>query len=300
MPRSRQQVARQSNDTILKLVATALGGDLFQRFEVSLPPIVAGLPSELPHAQVRTQETDLIFRLADDSKLNLEFQTQHRRETLQRFAGYNMDIVEHYGPPVHTVVLYGRGIRSAPDTVHLGSITFRVQNIFVGRVDGDATLRRLHEKVSRGEGLDAQDRIDLILSPLMRQRRALDDVLPDAAQLAQALPVDQLKPTMAALVGLAYHYVDERTVKDILEGIDMANLLQQYIEQGLEQGLEQGRKQGLVEGEVRGKRAAVRTVLRSRFGLLPEAADRRVAAAPVDELDVLVVRAGTVDNIDDL
>jgi len=184
--------------------------------------------------------------------------------------------------------------------VRLGSITFTVQNIIVGQVDGDAVLRRLHEKVSRGEALDAQDRIDLILSPLMRQRRALDDVLPDAAQLAQALPVDQLKPTMAALVGLAYHYVDERTVKDILEGIDMANLLQQYIEQGLEQGLEQGRKQGLVEGEVRGKRAAVRTVLRSRFGLLPEAADRRIAAAPVDELDALVVRASTVKSIDEL
>ena len=49
--RSRQQVARQSNDIILKLVATALGGDLFQRFGVSLPPIVAGLPSELPYVR---------------------------------------------------------------------------------------------------------------------------------------------------------------------------------------------------------------------------------------------------------
>ncbi len=76
----------------------------------------------------------------------------------------------------------------------------------------------------------------------------------------------------------------------------MANLLQQYIEQGLEQG----RRQGLAEGEVRGKREAIRTVLRSRFGLLPEAADRRIAAAPIDELDELIVRAGTVDSIDDL
>ncbi len=288
MPRSRQQVARQSNDIILKLLATALGGDLFRRFGIALPPIVAGLPSELPRVQVRTQETDMIFRLADDSKLNLEFQTQHRTETLRRLAGYNMDIVERYGPPVHTVVLYGGGIRSAPDTVRLGSITFKVQNIIVGQVDGDAVLRRLHEKVSRGEALDAQDRIDLILSPLMRQRRALDDVLPDAAQLAQALPEGQLKPTVAALLGLAYHYVDERTVKDILEGTDMANLLQQYIEQGLEQGLEQG------------TRNTIRTVLRSRFGSLPEAVERRITAANADELDALAAHAGTVKDLDEL
>ncbi len=182
----------------------------------------------------------------------------------------------------------GGGIRSAPDTVQLGSITFKVQNIIVGQVDGDAVLRRLHEKVSRGEALDAQDRIDLILSPLMRQRRALDDVLPDAAQLAQALPAGQLKPTMAALVGLAYHYVDKRTVKDILEGIDMANLLQQYIEQGLEQGLEQG------------TRNTIRTVLRSRFGSLPETVERRITAANADELDALAAHAGTVKDLDEL
>lgn len=286
-------VVRQGNDIILKFIATALGGDLFRRFGLSLPPIVAALPSELPRVQVRTRETDLLFRLADDSKLNLEFQTQHRTETLQRFAGYNMDIVERYGPPVHTVVIYGGRIRSAPDAVRLGSITFRVQNIIVGSVDGDATLRRLHEKVARGEALDAQDRIDLILSPLMRQRRALDDVLPDATQLAQALPADQLKPTVAALVGLAYHYVDERTVKGILESIDMANLLQQYIEQGLEQGLEQGR----AEGEIKGKRDAIRTFLHVRFGVLPQSVERRVTDAAPDELEALLRRAGTVESL---
>ncbi len=91
---------------------------------------------------------------------------------------------------------------------------------FESRGDREAVIR-----IEFGEALDAQDRIDLILSPLMRQRRALDDVLPDAAQLAQALPSSQLKPTVAALLGLAYHYVDERTVKEILEGIDMVNLL---------------------------------------------------------------------------
>jgi len=145
-----------------------------------------------------------------------------------------------------------------------------------------------HEKVSRGEALDAQDRIDLVLSPLMRQRRALDDVLPDAAQLAQALPVGQLKPTVAALLGLAYHYIDERTVKAILEGIDMANLLQQYIEQGLERG------------RMEGKRDAIRTVLQSRFNSVPAAVERRIAHANADELNALVAHAGTVKNLDEL
>jgi hypothetical protein len=39
-------VARQSTDIALKLIAAALGGDLFARFGVPLPPIVDALPTE--------------------------------------------------------------------------------------------------------------------------------------------------------------------------------------------------------------------------------------------------------------
>ena len=52
------RVARQSTDIVLKLIAAALGGDLFARFGVPLPPIVDALPTELPQLEVRTQHTD--------------------------------------------------------------------------------------------------------------------------------------------------------------------------------------------------------------------------------------------------
>ena len=70
-------------------------------------------------------------------------------------------------------MLYGAGIRSARDTLQAGSLTFHVHNILVGKEDGEAVLRRLREKVTRGEPFTATDRGDLILSPLMRRRRPL-------------------------------------------------------------------------------------------------------------------------------
>ena len=75
---SQPRVARQSTDIVLKLIAAALGGDLFARFGVPLPPIVEALPTELPQLEVRTQHTDQLFRLADDSIVHLEFQTTQR------------------------------------------------------------------------------------------------------------------------------------------------------------------------------------------------------------------------------
>ena len=83
-----------------------------------------------------------------------------------------------------------------------------MQNILVGQEDGDVVLQRLREKAARGEAFTAADRVDLILSPLMRQRRPVQDVLREAASLTQRLPEGQQEPTVGALLGLANHYVD--------------------------------------------------------------------------------------------
>jgi hypothetical protein len=275
---------RHSTDIVLKLIAAALGGDLFARFGVPLPPIVDALPTELPQLEVRTQHTDQLFRLADDSILHLEFQTTLRRGALMRFAAYNLAVCQQYGQPVWTVVLYGAGIRSAPDTWQSGSLTFRVQNILVGQEDGDAVLQRLREKAARGEPFTASDRVDLILSPLMRQSRPVQDVLREAVPLTQRLQEAQQEPTVGALLGLAYHYVDEEVVRAILEELSMANPLQELIDERIAEG----------------KRQILRTVLQARFGALPETIEQRIAAADADQLDALASRVATVASPDEL
>jgi hypothetical protein len=64
---SQPRVARQSTDIVLKLIAAALGGDLFARFGVPLPPIVDALPTELPQLEVRTQLIILTTMLCERS-----------------------------------------------------------------------------------------------------------------------------------------------------------------------------------------------------------------------------------------
>ena len=198
------RVSRKSADIVLKYTAEALAGALFARFGLSLPPIVAGLPSELPQLRISSQQTDLLFRLADGSILHLEFQTTRRAGDLLRFAAYNLAVSQHYGQPVWTVVLYGAGIRSARDTLQAGSLTFHVHNILVGKEDGDAVLRRLREKAARDEPFTSTDRIDLILAPLMRQKRVAEEVAREAAHLTIHLPYEQREMTVGALIGLSY------------------------------------------------------------------------------------------------
>src|SRR5919204_318875 len=148
-----------------------------------------------------------------------------------------------------TRLLYGAGIRSAPDTWQSGSLTFRVQNILVGQEDGDAVLQRLREKATRDEAFTAADRVDLILSPLMRQSRPVQDVLREAVPLTQRLPEAQQEPTVGALLGLAYHYVQEDVVRAILEELSMANPLQDLIDERVARGEIRGKARGKIEGK---------------------------------------------------
>ena len=322
------RVSRKSADIVLKYTAEALGGALFARFGLSLPPIVAGLPSELPQLRISSQQTDLLFRLADGSILHLEFQTTRRAGDLLRFAAYNLAVSQHYGQPVWTVVLYGAGIRSAGDTLQAGSLTFHVHNILVGKEDGDAVLRRLREKAARDEPFTSTDRIDLILAPLMRQKRVAAEVAREAAHLTVHLPREQREMTVSALIGLSYPNVSKDVVAAILEELGMTTMLEALaeeiearltpqvearltlqiearlgpqIEARLEPQIEARVEARLVpEIEVRSERKALRTFLKTRFGAIPRAVQRRIDAADSTQLDALLERAATITRIDEL
>ena len=156
------QVSRHNNDLIMKRVVGALRGAFLQRFKLSLPEIVAALPTEFPLLEVRAQNTDLLFRLADASILHLEFQTTTRREDLWRFAGYNLAVHQNFGQPVHTVVLYGPGMMSAPDARWRIADVPGAQPIYWG-AGWDAIQRVLREKAQSGVKLSVTDRLDIML-----------------------------------------------------------------------------------------------------------------------------------------
>lgn len=77
--------------------------------------------------------------------------------------------------------------------------------------------RRLREKAARDKSFTSTDRIDLILAPLMSQKRVAAEV----ARLAIYLPYEQREMTVGALIGLSYPPVSKDVVAAILEELGM-------------------------------------------------------------------------------
>jgi hypothetical protein len=302
-------VSRLSKDIILKRLVDGLRGEFLARFGLHLAPIVAALPTELPVLTVRAQRTDLLFLLEDGTILHLEFQTTKKPADLLRFAFYNLEVHAHYGNRVYTIILHGPGIASAPSVRDSGSNVFTVRNLLLGMEDGDAILKRLQEKQAGGEPFTATDRLDIVLLPLMRHTDPLESVLTDIADVARTLPIDQQEQTIGALVGMAYHYVDEATSEKLLEALRMTNALEAFleegiakgiaqgIEQGKELGIRQGIQQGIQQGEALGERKLLRKLLDQRFGAIPDSLDQRIEQADAETLTSLFERAMAAESI---
>ena len=251
----RAQVAREARDILLKYLARGLRAGLLKALGLSLADIDTVLPAEVPLLEVHAEYPDLLFRLKDGRILHLEFQTD-RVPNLERFWRYHIAVTLFYKTTVYTVIVYGRGIRRAPDTLDCGFYPFKVHNIYLGKKDGEQVLAQLQARVAAGEELDEAARIELMLLPLMALKRPLVAVIEDVARLAERLPKVQRDEVIGTVIGLAYATIKESEALRLLEVLQMANVIEDFVVDLLVRGREEGREEGRSRDARRaGKRA---------------------------------------------
>jgi hypothetical protein len=177
--RTRQRattVAQEAKDILAKWLAQQIPATLFAALGLDVPPIVEVLPTEVPMLSVHLEQPDVLVRLADGRLIDLEFQMKGEPD-LWRFLHYTYAAVVHHQAPTQAVVVYGPGIASAPEALDLGSLVFRVTNVFLGQQEAEEVLAELGAKRARGEVLDVRERTRLVLLPLMHQQQDLPGVL---------------------------------------------------------------------------------------------------------------------------
>jgi len=308
-------VSREAKDLLLKLQAAGLGGGFLAGLGIDLAPIVEALPAELPVLEVRVEQPDSLFRLADRAIVNFEFQSTKEATDLRRFYRYQYAASEHYDSDVYTVVFYGPGITNAPSVLRRGSTVFTVTNVYIGLQESESVLADLRAKLGRGQLLDAADLARLKLLPLMAHQRPLPEVLRDAVSLASALPATERDPVIGTILGMAYNYVGQGIVDQLLGGPDVANPIEKFIEdallrsnaEGKAQGITEGKAQGKAEGElegaergqIAGKRDDILDILAGRFGTVPPGTPDQVSRlTDLASLRSLVIEAATTDSLE--
>ncbi len=253
------------------------------------------LETELPI--VETRLTDSLIRVRIDGEevlVHTEFQTTDSANMPIRMAAYIIRLIEHYGLPVYSHVIYlrpnaGRRDEGFYHQAHPDyPVLARYKVIRLSEIDGRGIL----------EG--GQDGL-LPFTPLMKRPAGMDSEawlrqcirMSGAVSLAPADKANFLGG-LAVLSGLAY---DPTTITSILfqEGFmdaimsesSFAQYLgEQFLKQGIKQGIERGIEQGIEQGIERGIQESIREALAIRFdaGVAERFADR---IATIDDLQRL-------------
>ena len=156
-------ISRQAKDVIQKLIVTIHRDAAIAWLGLDAPPIIDVLSPDLPVLEIHENLLESVFLTEDGSLLHLEFQT-NPIPSLDRFLAYATALVLRHHRPIRTVVVNLFAQRDLPTADDWGSLHHRVQHIFIGDRDADATLGRLCAQGQ--EAWDLED--DLAFLPFMR------------------------------------------------------------------------------------------------------------------------------------
>ena len=258
--RAGHPLVRSHKDRLAKAGLRFCVGHTLAPLGLDLPPIVAEAPTE--GLVVRSRIADIVFRLADDTYVDIEQISGDRPADLYHLLGGAAPLAEAHHRPIRVVVLYTGGVRSAPDALDAGAIGFQVRNVFAEDLDGDAILEAALAKVAAGGTLDGEDTMALAFVGVMRHvRRPVAAAVREAVRLAATLPrPGDRQGCAAAVVLLAQPRLSPDEVLDLVEVFRvaaprMADVLEQI-----------GREKGKAEGKAEAKAEYVLRGLRRRCG----------------------------------
>jgi len=149
-----------------------------------------------------------------------------------------------------------------------------------------------------------EDRLDLVLLPLMRHKQGTEAVAREGLALARALPPDARPRVLGAILALAYHYegkqVLDRLVEELMATQTWEEVLVDRLERGRVQAEAQGQAKGLSQGRAEGERVPLRRLLERRFGAIPDSLQERIAALDPEALTALFDRALAAASLDEV
>ena len=303
-------------DTVSKYLVQTYPGDIarftLEREDVEVLEL---LDTEQTTLDARRPDSLLRVRLGgEEVVVHTEFQTagSTRPPMPQRMAGYIWRLIEQYGLPVRSSVVYlrpqagrndpGYYLRARPG--HRVFFEYRV--IRLSQMEGQPILE------AGPAGL-------IPFAPLMAHPEdvAADAWLHQCVQAVHELPMDRsarsdLLSGLSIISGLVYasetisDIISREGIMDIMRESSFGRLLarewkKEGLEEGREEGLEQGREQGLVQGREEALRESIRDVLEIRFamGATHPLADRLAAIGDRHRLKQLHRAAIQVDSLEE-
>ena len=239
---------RNSKDILAKHLVGAFSNNALEVLGLTGIKVVQAMPTELDRVDIRQEFTDVVFELSDGTIFHIEFQTK-RESTLYRFHSYDVFLAEQFGKKIRTVVLYIGDIRNAPNSQDIGTAQYRVENVYLNQLDGDAALDTVLRHLEMGDWAE-QDRIRLAFALHMRfERRTKEEAFEQVLDITTRIQDKYEQNYVTALIlGLAGQSITKEQRNHLLEVLKMTDVLREFEQETLEKGRKEGLQEGIQKG----------------------------------------------------
>ncbi|TCP63622.1 hypothetical protein EDD73_11747 [Heliophilum fasciatum] len=240
------RMPRNHKDISLRSMAVTFRGEIFQFFNLALPKVVDALPVHVPLIDVKDQTMDVVLALEDDSLLHLEFESSEPTMADQiRYGHYDLELFAQQQKLIRRIVIFAAGIQKTPEPLHIGSLTTHQHVIHLNRhFDGADELERALLKIQRHKPLDAQDKIRIMLLPMMFEKP--QERSQAAWKITEALHQensDNSTYLIGTMVAANFSNLLSPEKEKILEVLRMAYAFQELYREFEEKGREEARKE---------------------------------------------------------
>ena len=242
-------VPRNSKDILAKHLVGAFSNDALEILGLPGIKVVQAMPTELDPVEIRQGFADVVFELDNGTIFHMEFQST-RESGLYRFLWYDVQLAMKFEKKIRTIVLYIGDIRNAPDSHDIGTAQYRVENVYLNQLDGDAALDTVLRHLETGEWAE-QDRIRLAFALHMKfGRRTKEEAFEQMLDITNCIPDKYEQNYVTALIlGLAGQSITKEQRNHLLEVLKMTDVLREFEQETLEKGRKEGLQQGLQQGQ---------------------------------------------------
>ncbi len=228
------EIAYQNKDIASKIFAEQLKGKSFNVYGVETGKIKAVLPTNIPAIKVNELRLDNLLELEDGTVALVDYESEYKKESKVKYLNYLTGIVNRYErkgrscPDLRMIVVYTGDIRreQVSENYDVGAVTVTIEPAFLSEIDGEGILKHLKKKVEKGEPLDDQEQMELIILPLSyRRQKEKKEKISETVDLAVKLQDrEQQLFVLAGILTFTDKIIDEEHAKTIRRAIQMTKV----------------------------------------------------------------------------
>ena len=202
MPKRKNSPDR---DALHKVLAQAYKGKSFAVLGIKLPPIRELLPA-IP---LRDGFIDSLFLLEDGTYAVVEYASGCHKTDMVKYTEHLAEIMERYDKEdgmfnLHFIIIYTGDVEKAESVFDFGCLTLHPEQVFLSRMDGNAELESIRQKIHSGFLLTDDDLMKLVVLPLsVPGSEGKTQLFDEISSLAGKIPDEEQRAFVLSAMTLA-------------------------------------------------------------------------------------------------